>query len=184
MSTCFLSNMPCISYSCQYIPVVYNPMVLFLLDILVVFEFYFLFSLYYPVHVRAAGLCVRSRPFVYIICQQKNRLFSALPLENLLLSVICCLLCKFKCLQCGLLHPAGPEQRQKKWWGSLIFIICAQKQNSWNLTSTVLDIKLVVVPCQLNCNCAVPVVVLLSCAALTSQCFDPYPCQIIISGCV
>ena len=37
----------------------------------------------------------------------KNRLFSALPLEDLLLSVICCLLFKFKRLQCGLLCPAS-----------------------------------------------------------------------------
>ena len=33
----------------------------------------------------------------------KNMLFSALPLENLLLGVICYLLFKFKLLQCGLL---------------------------------------------------------------------------------
>ena len=43
MSMCFLSNTPCISYSSLYIIVIYNPMVLFLLDILVVFELYFLF---------------------------------------------------------------------------------------------------------------------------------------------
>ena len=54
------------------------------------------------------GLCVH----VYIyICQQKNRLFSALPLENLLLSVMRCLLFKFKRLQCGLLHPASCTDR-------------------------------------------------------------------------
>ena len=43
----------------------------------------------------------------------KYRLFSALLLENLLLSVICCLLdLEFKLLQCGLLHPVSlqPEQ--------------------------------------------------------------------------
>ena len=43
----------------------------------------------------------------------KNRLFSALLLEKLLLhvSVICCLLFEFKCLQCGLLHPASYTAR-------------------------------------------------------------------------
>ena len=41
----------------------------------------------------------------------KNRLFSALPLENLLLNVIYCLLFKFKRLQCGLLHPASCTDR-------------------------------------------------------------------------
>ena len=45
------------------------------------------------------------------VCQQKNRLFSALPLENLLLSVICCLVFKFKHLQCGLLRPASCTDR-------------------------------------------------------------------------
>ena len=39
---------------------------------------------------------------------------------------------------------AGPEQWQKKWWGSLIFMIVCTKQNSWNLTS---DVQLLVVPC-------------------------------------
>ena len=41
----------------------------------------------------------------------KNRLFSALPLENLLLSVICCLLFEFKHLQCGLLRPVSYTDR-------------------------------------------------------------------------
>ena len=63
-------------------------------------------SNFYPVRIRAAGLCVWSCRFVYYICMStKNRLFSALPLENLLLSVICCLLFDFKCLQYGLLRP-------------------------------------------------------------------------------
>ena len=63
--------------------------------------------------------------YVYIyVCQQKNRLFSALPLENLLLSVICCLFCKFKRLQCGLLRPASCTDRvihafPNKTWGPL-----------------------------------------------------------------
>ena len=34
-------------------------------------------------------------------------LSSALPLKNLMLSVICCLLFQFKCLQCGLLCPVS-----------------------------------------------------------------------------
>ena len=42
---------------------------------------------------------------------KKNRQFGALPLENLLLSVICCLPFKFKCLQCGLLRPASCTDR-------------------------------------------------------------------------
>ena len=41
----------------------------------------------------------------------KNRLFSALLLANILLSVICCLLFEFKCLQCGLLHPPSCTDR-------------------------------------------------------------------------
>ena len=56
------------------------------------------------------SVCVRTyvRMYVHIyICRQKNRRFSALPLENLLLSVIYCLLFKFKRLQCGLLLPAS-----------------------------------------------------------------------------
>ena len=58
----------------------------------------------YPVCVRAAGLCFQSRLFVYICMSTKNRLFSALQLENVMLSVICCLLFEFKH---GLLHPAS-----------------------------------------------------------------------------
>ena len=50
--------------------------------------------------------------FVYVhVCQQKNKLFSALPLENLLLNVIYCLFFKFKRLQCGLLHLASCTDR-------------------------------------------------------------------------
>ena len=44
--------------------------------------------------------------YIYMYVNKKNRLFSALPLENLLLSVMHCLHLKFKCLQCGLLRPA------------------------------------------------------------------------------
>ena len=59
-------------------------------------------------------VCVRST-YVYIanmyIMSTKNRLFSALPLENLLLSVICCLLFDFKCLQFCLLLPASCTDR-------------------------------------------------------------------------
>ena len=49
------------------------------------------------------------RPFVYmcIYMSTKNRLFSALLLKNLLLSVMCCLLFEFKRLQYGLLRPAS-----------------------------------------------------------------------------
>ena len=52
---------------------------------------------YYPVRV--------------CICGQKNWLFSALPLENLLLSVMSCLFFDFKHLQCGLLRPASCTDR-------------------------------------------------------------------------
>ena len=41
----------------------------------------------------------------------KNRLLSALPLENLLLGIICCLLFEFKHLQCGLLRPTSYTDR-------------------------------------------------------------------------
>ena len=66
------------------------------------------------------GFCTYVRIYIYIYIyiiyirspqlknmSTKNRLFIALPLENLLLSVICCLLFKFKRLQCSLLHPAS-----------------------------------------------------------------------------
>ena len=56
------------------------------------------------------GLCTYVRICIYI-CRQKNRLFNALLLENLLLSVICCLLFEFKRLQCGLLRPASCTDR-------------------------------------------------------------------------
>ena len=55
---------------------------------------------------------------LYICMSTKNRLFSTLPLKNLLLSVISCFLFEFKHLQCGLLRrfsqiiqggPPGPE---------------------------------------------------------------------------
>ena len=75
-------------------------------------------------------VCVHMYMYICICIYMstKNRLFSALPAENLLLSVMCSLLFKFKCLQCGLLcgvsctdrvihafpnkmrgHPPGPE---------------------------------------------------------------------------
>ena len=61
---------------------------------------------------------------VYLyLCQQKNRLFSALLLENLLLSVLYYFLTDFKCLQCVLLHAARCTDRvhvihafQNKMW--------------------------------------------------------------------
>ena len=55
------------------------------------------------------SVCVRT--YMYIYLSTKNRLFSALLLEKLLLSVICCLLFEFKRLQCGLLHPASYTDR-------------------------------------------------------------------------
>ena len=59
------------------------------------------------------SLCTYVRVHTYVyICQHKNRLFSALLLENLLLSVICCLLFEFKHIQCGLLHPVSYTDRE------------------------------------------------------------------------
>ena len=64
------------------------------------------------------SVCVRTYVRIYTLyiylflyMSTKNRLFSALQLENLLLCVICCLLSEFKCLQCGLLHPANYRAR-------------------------------------------------------------------------
>ena len=59
-----------------------------------------------------AFCCVRLYVciFVYIYVNKKNRLFSALPLGNLL-NVIYCLFFKFKWLQCGLLRPASCTDR-------------------------------------------------------------------------
>ena len=52
------------------------------------------------------GLVVWSFVYIlYITTKTKNRLFSALLLENLLLYVIYCLLFKFKRLHCGLVRP-------------------------------------------------------------------------------
>ena len=48
---------------------------------------------------------------VYLYINKSNRLFSALLLENLLLSVIHCLLFEFKHLQCGLLRPVSCTDR-------------------------------------------------------------------------
>ena len=53
------------------------------------------------------GLCKYVGTFMYLLCRQKNRLFSALLPKNFLLNVICCLLFEFKRLQCGLLCPAS-----------------------------------------------------------------------------
>ena len=55
-----------------------------------------------------ASVCVRTYVHIYV---NKNRLFSALLLKNLLLSVMRCLLFKFKRLQCGLLRPASCTNR-------------------------------------------------------------------------
>ena len=50
---------------------------------------------------------------IYIIYMYvaKNRLFSALPLESILLSVFYYFLTEFKCLQCGLLCPTSCTDR-------------------------------------------------------------------------
>ena len=45
------------------------------------------------------------------VCQRKNKLFSALPLEYLLLSVLCCLLLEFKRLWRSLIRPASCTDR-------------------------------------------------------------------------
>ena len=61
------------------------------------------------------GLCMYVCIYIYVcvyICGQKNGLFSALLLENLLLSVMNCLLFKFKCLQCDLLCLASCIQTE------------------------------------------------------------------------
>ena len=57
-----------------------------------------------------ASVCVYIYICVYV-CQQQNRLFSALLLENLLLNVMRCLLFEFKHLRCGLLHSASCTDR-------------------------------------------------------------------------
>ena len=61
----------------------------------------------YPVCVCAAGLYAFGRVGLCICMSTRNMLFSALLLKTLLLGVICCLLFKFKCFQCGLLCPVS-----------------------------------------------------------------------------
>ena len=79
------------------------------------------------------GLCmyVRNYVYIYIYIDKKTRLFSALLLENLLLSVIYCLLFEFKRLQCGLLHSASytdraiyafPNKTRRPPWPQNIFL--------------------------------------------------------------
>ena len=46
-------------------------------------------------------------PSLCVVGKKQCRLFGTLPLENLRLSVICCLLFEFKRLQSGLLRPAS-----------------------------------------------------------------------------
>ena len=46
--------------------------------------------------MRLVALFVYIRVYVYLYYVIKNRVFSALPLENLLLSEICCLIFEFK----------------------------------------------------------------------------------------
>ena len=57
----------------------------------------------------ASVVCI----IIYIVYMYvaKNRLFSALPLESLLLSVFYYFLTEFKCLQCGLLCPTSCTDR-------------------------------------------------------------------------
>ena len=63
-------------------------------------------------HSRAMHLVMSVCVYMYIyIYMYMYRLFSALPLENLLVSVICCLIFKFKRLQYGLLCPASCTDR-------------------------------------------------------------------------
>ena len=59
------------------------------------------------------GLCFLHTMYMYIciLCRQKNRLFSALPFENLLRVIFACMLFEIKCLQCGLLHTASCTDR-------------------------------------------------------------------------
>ena len=61
-------------------------------------------------------MCSRVMHLVMSVCvcmynYYVDRLFSALPLANILLSVICCLLFEFKHLQCGLLCPVSCTDR-------------------------------------------------------------------------
>ena len=55
------------------------------------------------------SVCVRISIFIYLYMSTKKEAVS--PLENLLLSVVCCLLFDFKHPQCGLLHPASYTDR-------------------------------------------------------------------------
>ena len=72
---------------------------------------------------------MNGRDYIYIY-HQKNRLFSALPLKNLLSVTAACSF-KFRRLQCGLLHPASCTDRvihafsNKTWrspWPRNIFL--------------------------------------------------------------
>ena len=62
-----------------------------------------------------AMVCVRIGIYIYIYIQNFDRKQAVqclkLPLTNILLRVICCLLFEFKCLQCGLLCPASYTDR-------------------------------------------------------------------------
>ena len=69
---------------------------------------------YYPVRICMAELCVQLRQFVYYMhvnkktgCLLHKNFLAALIPETFLLSVICCLLFQFKCLQCGFLSPVS-----------------------------------------------------------------------------
>ena len=79
-------------------------------------------------------VCVRTYKYICIYMSTKNRLFSALLLKNFLLSVICCWLFEFKCLQCGLLHPASSTDRAI-WFGRVGLCIYVYV-NLYNIMST------------------------------------------------
>ena len=65
------------------------------------------------------SLCTYVRICLYIIMSTK-KLFGTLPLKNFPLSLICCLLFEFKCLQRGLLHPASyADAFPNKMWRPL-----------------------------------------------------------------
>ena len=84
-----------------------------------------------------ASVCII---YIYVCMSTKNRLFSALPLENLLLSIICCLL-EFKHLQCGLLRPTSytdraihafpNKMRRPPWPRNIFFRVLTAHHTLW-----------------------------------------------------
>ena len=66
--------------------------------------------LIFIITIWAAGLCVWSCRFVYAhihVYVNKNKVFSAVSLKNILLSVFYFFLTEFKCLKYGLLNPTS-----------------------------------------------------------------------------